>query len=235
MNSSDEVLAARISETYPESRYKSKVFSSQQIWIQHLFDFYRNKKDFFVVIRMHPREFPNKRETITAEQLEVWEEIFRVLPMNFRIDTPADNFSIYDYFDHVQFITTGWSSVALEALFNEIPVVTYDQDLLGYPPELVVTGSTVTEYLHNLEIAETLGRDPTLRENVLRWVVFSYFRGGIRLGGGLQDLPSRTTSRVLGIFGRLLNRGVNQIFARRVKFLDIHIPRQKMDDWKLLK
>ena len=60
MSSYDEYIAARaIDEVPSESEF---LFPSQLEWIRALIEWFKTRPALFLLIRVHPREFPNKRE-----------------------------------------------------------------------------------------------------------------------------------------------------------------------------
>jgi hypothetical protein len=235
MNSEDEIYAARTRQIFPLNRTDSPVFTSQVEWVQSLINFVKFREDVALIIRIHPREYPNKREKVLSEQAPVWEKLFEDLPRNVRIDHPDLEYSLYDYFDHITCLTTGWSSAGLEALNAGIPVVVYDQNLLGYPHDRIFTGSTSEKYFENIEAALKSDRDDTQKEYVAHWLAASLFKGSISLGGGLQDLHLRFSNRLLRWLCRGLNRSVNKLFKSRVKNLDLRVPINRKDEKLLAK
>jgi len=234
LNSLDEILASSVLESVPATRYKSMVFENQQTWVKYLINHYKESEDTTLIIRLHPREFPNKRESALAEQAEVWEEIFSNLPSNVVINHPRDEFSIYDFFDDVALVTTGWSSVSLEALFRSIPVVTYDRNLLGFPGELVFTGESKDEYSFNLDFAMKHGRDAVFRESVLEWIDFAFGVGSARLGGGIQDFHLRYVNRTVNGLLHFLRRLVLRLCPIDEKKMDLSVFRMRNDDKKII-
>lgn len=234
INSEDEIYAARVAGVFSDLRTYSTVFSTQREWVEFLLKIYSEKQGFHLIVRLHPREFPNKREKQLSEQAQIWMQLLKFLPENVHLDYPELGFSIYDYFPYIQMLTTGWSSTALDALSHGIPVVTYDKNLLGYPYEEILTGTTREEYKKNLGIAETSERENAKKNFYTRWITFSEFHGSIFLGGGLQDAHLRAFNPWFKIILRILNRLVNKFFPNIVKELDLRIPRSTKDDRKII-
>lgn len=234
INSEDEIFAARIAGVFSDLRTYSLVFSTQVEWVEFLLKTYSEKKGVHLIIRLHPREFPNKREQQLSEQAKIWLQLLNSLPKNIHLDNPELGFSIYDYFPYIQAFTTGWSSTALDALSHGIPVVTYDKNLLGYPYEEILAGTTKEEYKNYLREAESLKRENAKRNFFTRWIIFSEFHGSIFLGGGLQDAHLRTFNPLLRIILRILNRLLNWVIPKKIKELDLKIPRSTKDDRKVI-
>jgi len=234
INSEDEIYAARIAGVFSEMRTISEVFPTQVEWIKFLLEIFSEKRGVHLIIRLHPREFPNKREKQLSEQAKIWMQLLDSLPNNIHLDSPELGFSIYDYFPYIQALTTGWSSTALEALSHGIPVVTYDRNLLGYSHEAILTGTTRAEYKVNLGEAEALPRENTKRKFFTRWITFSEFHGSIFLGGGLQDAHLRSFNPWLRIMLKIMNKIMKRIFPNKIKEIDLKIPRSTKDDRKVI-
>ena len=234
LNSEDEIFAAKTAGFFPYARTQSQVFSSQLEWVKYLIDMYSNRNGVQVIIRLHPREFPNKREKQLSEQALIWMKLLDSLPTNIHLDHPDSEFSLYDYFPYIQVLTTGWSSTAIEALSKGIPVVTYDQQLLGYPADILLTGNSREDYARNLEIAEFLLRDSKYTSAAHKWTFFSLFHGSVYLGGGLQDAHLRYDNPYFKFLLRGINRFSNTFFPGKIRLIDLRIPRSKSDDKKII-
>lgn len=234
VNSTDEVLAAETLGALPAYRTRSRVFENQIEWIRFLIVHFASKPTETLVIRLHPREFPNKRESVMAEQANQWAQVLSDLPANVIIDKPSLEISIYDYFGRISCVTTGWSSVGLEAAFSGVKVVTYDSKILGYPEELVFSGQSIAEYLKNLETVPTLEYLNRSKDLVVEWIVFSQIRGAILLGGGLNDLHLRSNSPGIQLLIRIVRKAIKYVFPKYSKNLDLKIPRITSDDARIL-
>jgi len=153
MSSSDEVYSAYLAGLFPSSKACSDIFKDQIEWIKYLIDFVNLREDVFLIIRVHPRDFPNKRDSSVSYQGKKLLEIFGQGGNKYQINWPDQNISLYEMFDEVNVLLTGWSVTALEAAILGIPVVTYDQNLPSYPVDLMLTGRSVEEYANNISRA----------------------------------------------------------------------------------
>jgi hypothetical protein len=229
MNSQDEYFAAVTSGMLPKENFKGLVFADQISWLRELIHFVKKRDDLCLIIRPHPREFPNKRESVIAESIEVWEALLTNLPENVRVDHPRDRYSFMDHLDEIDVLTTGWSSTAIDALWRGIPVVTYDYKLPMYPAEIHLTGNSYEEYFRNIEKALSMGRSQALAKDAQSWFAFSNFEGAVMLGGGLFDRP------IMKFVGRwvFFRRVVNRLFPNLIKRLEVRLPVIKKDQAKL--
>lgn len=154
MSSHDEAFAAYYIGAFPEEKVKSKVYGDQVDWVRKTISFYSRHPDQYLVIRIHPRDFPNKREGVMSPQYRDLQDYFRnELPSNVRVNWPADKVSIYNLFEQVDYLITGWSATTLEGSLYNLPVILYDRNLPSYPTASFFTGVTEEEYFLNLDKA----------------------------------------------------------------------------------
>jgi hypothetical protein len=209
MNSTDEVFAAKIANLIPESTYNSKVFSTQEDWIERLIQEVAEMEDTYLIVRPHPREYPNKRENVQALTSKKRSEIFQNLPRNVLLDSPTLGFPLENHFRSVSVLTTGWSSVGLDWQMRGKPTVTYDKNLTWYPSETHYSGSSVEEYFRNIKSAlcgNTELNDLHTR-NAVSWYCFSNFEQSIRIGSSIFDEkiigPLLARLKIPGILSRV--------------------------------
>jgi hypothetical protein len=207
MSSFDEVFSAYLADLWPEDRAKSKVYSSQVDWIQGLIEYFEKTPDVFLVVRVHPRDFPNKREGLVSDQGKSLLNLFTRLPENVAIDWPEDGLSIYNLLFYADAVTTGWSITALEAGILGIPVVTYDSKLPSYPKTMMYTGASREEYFGNLERALMRGWTFEQVVNSYDWWSLSHNYGSLMISKEFRSFESKD----IGVFDRILNRISNHL------------------------
>src|SRR5262249_30054770 len=151
MGSYDEEFAA---ETVEAKRpIQNLIFPTQAAWLQALVGFVRQRPDLFLIIRVHPREFPNKREAKKSEHATMLESLFTTLPSNVAINWPVDRISIYDLAEETDVFLNSWSSVGKEMSVLGLPVVIYSADLPLYPAELNYLGTSEEDYFQKIQQA----------------------------------------------------------------------------------
>ena len=189
LSSTDEIFSAYAIKRISKTRLSTSVFKDQIEWIESTISYMSKLHNAILIVRVHPREFSNQRDKITSEMFEIWENKSREINGNVIWNLPTDNISLYDLLDAADVVTTGWSSVALEALYQKIPVVTYDEDVSGFPKSLTRTGNSKAEYLSNLE--QSLLEKPRWRFkiSVLRYISFRDFDSTFRTGGAAYGSP----------------------------------------------
>jgi hypothetical protein len=226
MSSYDEVYSGYMIGKLPKARFEGKVFKDQVEWLKHTIAWVECK-DIQLIIRPHPREFPNKREDVKSDHEDVWNDILSNLPKNVVIDHPKMNYSIHDYLPYIDVFTTGWSSTAIEALANGIPVVTYDDDLPTIPRSILISGKSQEGYFENLSHALGLGRSEQRAASALKWLAYANEYGTMLHGG---SLAARLHLSDKGIIYKALNSGYLENLTKRI---DLLLPVPKRERYKL--
>lgn len=230
VSSYDEAYSAVVIGGFPEKKFRSHVFVDQFDWIRSLVAWANERPEISLVIRLHPRDFANKREGHQAEQATVWSAVLADHPANVFVDHPSEAFPLHDLLSEATVLTTGWSATAIEAMLEGIPVVTYDECLPSYPREIHSTGESPSEYFANLDKALLQGRTHTHREAALEWLTYNYVEGTVRTGGRIRDRGPRPTYRARAVLLAVAERLVPGLAHRS----DLAMPLDRRDRGKLL-
>jgi hypothetical protein len=174
MSSHDELFAAEYVGV--KNKTKNLIFKTQIDWINHLINYVKERKDLSLIIRVHPREFPNKRESLKSEHAITLEKTFKNLPSNVKINWPTDNISIYDLAMETDVFLNAWSSVGVEMSLLGIPVVIYSKDMIHYPADLNYLAKNINDYFAKIEMALNDGWSYERIKKTYRWLVLSYYR-----------------------------------------------------------
>lgn len=171
MSSADENYAGTIVGALPP--VSGSIFATQLEWIEELISWAKLHPEVFIIIRVHPREFPNKRENVLSEQAKALKEHFSTLPGNVRVNWPEDEIPLHDLLKIVDLGLNGSSTAGLEVLLHGIPVIIHDaQRLIAYPADLNICPQDKVEYFLSIKNALRDGRAPHHIYNVYKW--FSY-------------------------------------------------------------
>ena len=227
LNSTDEVIAARSNGSFSEERYPGRVFESQIHWVRETISWARVRPETNLIIRVHPREFPNSRSNVRSEMAKVWEDLLSELPANVKLNHPDQNISVYDLLSTVSVVSTGWSSVGLEAALQGLPVVLYDSGLPGFPAELGRSGLTPSDYFQNLTAAleEKHDKERT-RQRSLFWLDLQMNLGTFKVGGRLLESQRYKFPRWL----TLVFEGVDRYFYLVYRPLDLVLGRARKSE-----
>jgi hypothetical protein len=172
MSSSDERLSGELIGVV-ETNIPS-IFSTQVDWIKALIRYVDGKKDLALIIRVHPREFPNKREGVLSEHARILQAALSELPCNVKVNWPTDNVSLYDVANIADIFANAWSTAGKEMAWLGLPVVLYSNDLTLYPASLNYVGTTEAEYFRKIEQALRDGWDPERIRRTYRWCALEY-------------------------------------------------------------
>lgn len=150
------------------------LFPKQADWVRALINFVANRRDLSLIIRVHPREFPNKRDGVLSEHARMLQGVLSQLPSNVRINWPTDDVSLYDLANITDVFLNAWSSTGKEMALLGIPVLLYSHDLVLYPSELNYVGTTEQEYFQQLEQALLDGWSSERIRKTYRWCAMEY-------------------------------------------------------------
>ncbi len=184
MSSYDEYIAAVAIGEMPAQEHS--LFPTQIVWIRALVEWIRARPELFLVIRVHPREFPNKREGAKSEHASQLERTLTDLPPNVRVNWPSDQLSIYDLAEQADVFLNAWSSVGREMALLGLPVVVYGPELLLYPSDLNYVGTTSGAYFAAIDEALRTGWSSERARRAFRWCVLELRRAIVDIGDGFS-------------------------------------------------
>jgi hypothetical protein len=206
MSSYDERFAAETIGAIP-SDYQL-LFPKQVDWIKALIEHVKNREDLFLIIRVHPREFPNKRESVKSEHAKMLEILFEKLPANIGINWPTDNLSIYDLAEETDVFLNAWSSVGKEMSIFGIPVVLYSPQLIFYPADLNYVGTTEIDYFSQIERALQDGWSFEHIRQAYRWYSLEFEKSLVIFSDdfGPENLKTARKNLVISFVQRAYNK-----------------------------
>lgn len=177
------------------------LFSTQVEWIKAVIEYVSIRPELFLIIRVHPREFPNKRDGRLSSHAKLLEKELTQLPANVAINWPTDKISMYDLAPETDVVLNGWSSVGKEMSLLGLPVVIYNSDILYYPGKtLNLLGTTTESYFAQIEHALTSGWSFQRIILTFRWLAWEYTYATIDIKDGY---PYGGLSRSFSIFERI--------------------------------
>lgn len=207
LSSTDEVIASKQIGRNRAVNYPGSVFQDQFDWVQQTIQYFSKRQDIVLVVRLHPRDMPNKRESVKSEQFSRWLDLLEHLPSNVRINLPEQKISFGDLCGVMDVLVTGWSSVALEAMIKGIPAVTYDFNLPSYPHDIHFSGETREQFFSNVEAAlEVVVPSTETAVRARSWLAHSLNHITIPLSGRLFENLRTNGSRVVRIFFSAMER-----------------------------
>ena len=189
MSSSDERVAAEaIGVQFPD---KNCLFPTQVDWVRALIEYAGSHPEVCLILRVHPRNFPNKRERVKSSQAEVLEKLLLELPDNVRVNWPAEAISLYDLAEIADVVLNGWSNAGKEMSLLGLPVVLYSHELVtSYPSEINYVGTTKESYFAQVRQALSDGWSFENIRKAYRWCAFEYFRSLINIAESFPDRPN---------------------------------------------
>jgi len=232
LSSEDEFFSADLIGVVPDFSFGEASFESQFEWIKFLIEFFRNNLDLSLIIRVHPREFPNKRELQEAPSVTQWREVLLNLPSNVHVNWPTDGISIYQLAGITDLLLNWRSTVGLEFLALGIPVLVPScSNLLAYPIEFNAIAETRDSYLKKImSVAETGTSIENIR-NAFIWITFLSnvaslsINSTARLSTSLSNMRPKST----GLSLRVWNYSTS-IF---LKYAPLWLEKRSIRHWRI--
>ena len=182
------------------------LFPKQIDWIRALVRFVESRPDLFLLIRVHPREFPNKREAVLSQNARLLTKLFEALPSNAKVNWPSDNLALYDIANYADAFLNAWSSAGKEMALLGIPVVAYEPQLLLYPAGLNYVGTTEADYYAKIDRALTDGWSLERSRTVFRWLAVEYGYALVDISDSYQQRENYSRSRGEALLHRVRAR-----------------------------
>jgi hypothetical protein len=194
MASADERFAASMIDAMPP--FVEPMFPTQIDWINGLIEFVRKRDDIFLIIRAHPREFPNKREGVLSKQVVELQKLFVNLPNNICVNWPQDQISLHDLIKITDVGLNSTSTAGIELGMFGAPVVLYDSDqLFSYPAEINYVALNQEDYYQKIDIALKEGWSFENVRKTFRWLSYKFDHVEIDISDGFKvsdviEIPS---------------------------------------------
>lgn len=218
MRSNDERLAARLAGV---GHYDgTPLFVDQYQWLSWLIEFAKTHPEYVIIFRVHPREFPNKREGVTSQNAHTFMAFVNglTLPLNLHINLPRDSLSLHDLLKITDVLLNNTSTAGLEASLFGIPVVGIRDSLYAFDLALQEEPESIDDYIDKIaeacasgwrfsrvvtayrwlnylnsetSIDITDGYDPNRQARRRRTRMMRWLRRKLRMGGGFQEIRRR--------------------------------------------
>lgn len=214
MSSEDELLAARLIGAIPEASTDG-LFADQLAWVRYLRDYAAGHPDVHILLRLHPRMFPNKRESVLAPVVAKIMALREGAPPNLHFNLPEDGVGLYDLAQLVDVLLNFRSSVGAEFAAFGIPVVSpRNPDFDTYPDQVHAVGSTLDEYGALIDTAIAEGWSMERSVPAVRWYAFQFTRLAVAFAGAVAVRPIAARPRKPGWRLRWWNRMVFFVVTR---------------------
>jgi hypothetical protein len=191
MSSEDELMGVQLIGVAPTSNSQKSLFSDQFEWVKYLLEFAKENTDYHLILRLHPRMFPNKRELkmspVVAELMNLQED----LPSNISFNVPQDNIGLYDLVQIVDVLANFRSSVGAELMALGIPVVVpANSNFYTYPNELNQIAHTHEEFDELLKRSAATGWSLENSRKAFRWFAFLFNRVSVNFTETFTSRPN---------------------------------------------
>jgi hypothetical protein len=189
-SSLDEVAANRqyLSAMQCEPFSEIQPFRDQIEWLEALIEKVETSADLQLVVRIHPREGANRRESVVSSHLGLLQSHFLKPFKHVRIVWPGDDVSSYDLMELADVGLTSWSSTALEMTRFGVPtVIAFDKHTPFPVGDVMRWAATPEEYFRLLD--EVLSESSSLDRirSAFRWTWLRTLGSSFDLGDVTPD------------------------------------------------
>lgn len=220
MSSYDEHLAADAVGAY--QHHIKPLFLTQIEWVHTLIGFFSKREDLFLIIRVHPREFPTKREkhsAVMSQHARDMDAEFQNLPTNVVINWPSDLVSFYDLIEETELFLNAFSTSAREITMLGLPALTYNNEDVVEPVSINYKGNNIEEYLKQIDILLTQRFNTERIRSAYRWRALEQVYCHISIAESYNDkddllsFPEKVFKKV--------DRMINKVFPLRREKINI--------------
>lgn len=220
-SSVDEIFAIKMIGIDPVDIDAPTIFPSQADWIMSTIEFLRDFPDVFLIIRVHPREFANKREGLNSSHGQHLKSLLQeVKHKNVYLNLPGDNLSLYDLLGATNLLLAGNSSAVPEFAALGVPVLCHEsRNLTAFPPELAYWSDTKNGYFNKI-----INLLESVNENEKAIQAFRWYSFKINIIGEKTKFSSHWFNKI--VFG--IPRRIYSKFAFGIPLNWFWIPSRKL-------
>ncbi len=153
-SSYDEFVAGKmivqgISASWPHT---PQAFGDQIQWLRALTEYVEQAEDLQLVVRIHPREGKNKRDSVISEHLHQLKDAFDRPFKDCRFVWPEDQISSYDLAELADVALISWSTIGLEMARMGVPVLAINRGITYPGDDFIECAETPDEYFTKLRV-----------------------------------------------------------------------------------
>lgn len=200
MSSEDELMGVQLIGVAPQSTTQKSLFSDQFEWVKYLIDLAAKNPDYHLIIRLHPRMFPNKRELKMSPVVAELMALQQNAPSNISFNVPADNVGLYDLVQIVDVLLNFRSSVGAELMAMGIPVVVpSNSNFYTYPNDINRIAHTKSEFVQLIRDAVSEGWSLENSRKAFRWYGFLFDRVSVSFSETYTSRPTALRPKKPGL------------------------------------
>ena len=186
MSSADEIYGAKMAGVLKDGN-EAPLFENNYEWIKFLIESVGKRPDLHLIIRVHPREFPNKRETKVTQNSDNLRALLSELPNNVSANWPEQEISLYGLAHIVDIVLNASSSAGIEMSALGLPVVSHRvEHMLAYDPHMHPRVENRDDYMDVVDEVLRRGWSIENMRGAYRWWAFFFTRVAIDISEGFS-------------------------------------------------
>ncbi len=200
-------------------------FADQIKWLTALTRFVEARDDVQLVVRIHPREGANKRESVVSQHLHHLQAAFDRPYERCRFVWPADPISSYDLAEAADLVLTSWSTIGVELARLGAPVLASTRGVGVFPQDDFLQGEETRQaYFETLESLLTSSVSLERIAHAFRWYNLLHLGNSLDLSdvvpaSNFEGLPPFKMPREA--------RAIEDIIVKGADVLELNLARQR--------
>jgi hypothetical protein len=184
LSSADETFGAKMAGVLKDGN-EAPLFENNFEWIKFLIESVGGRPDLHLIIRVHPRELPNKRENKVSQNVDNLRTLLSELPKNVSANWPEQEVSLYELAHIVDIVLNASSSAGIEMSALGLPVVIHRvEHMLAYDPRMHPRVENRDDYMDIVDEALRRGWSIENMRSAYRWWAFFFTRVAIDISDG---------------------------------------------------
>jgi SAM-dependent methyltransferase len=242
-SSLDEMVASRMMAEalgfHPQEARQP--FADQIEWLHALTRFVETSSNLQLVVRVHPREGVNKRDSQTSQHLEKLKNAFDRPFQNCRFIWPQDPISSYDLGEAADLVLISWSTIGLELARLGAPVLASTNGISAFPQDdFMEWEGTPDEYFNKMEFL--LDRPVTLETviHAFRWYNLYHLGTSLDLGdviptSNFDGLPPFNMPKEANAIEEIIIKGRNTLDLNLERLVKSQVSESQLQETLALK
>lgn len=198
-------------------------------WLKSVLEFVGKSDEYHLVVRVHPREGANKRESRISQHLLMLKEAFDRPLVNATFIWPGMEVSSYDLAEIADLVLTAWTTLGLEVGRLGVPVLASTYALAPRPnDDFHVWAPTQKDYF--AKIKEMVGQPPSLDTvlHAFRWHMVQYLGHTVDLS---DIIPTSDFHGLPKFFLPAASGDVENVIVNGMDMLDVNRGRLEAVQW----
>ena len=216
LSSPDETNASiSVKTPYP----KLYDFKDQKSLIKYLADYAKQNPNIFLIIRVHPREYKNKRDSIISSNYYLIKNLSLeyIKYKNIRFNMPEDGISLYNILPYIDVFVSHGTSVNVEASLLGLPCILPSGYYPDFPNDIVKIAKNRKNFIDLINEATNKEIDISIIKKAYRFFSLYHYYATFKINFLFAPIKHNFILRIIRYIFRDIFKSLDIIFY---KFFD---------------